>query len=288
MPSTVLTDLAPELFIQILKSSESFADVTSFSSTSRKMFVIWKTNLDAICEAILPRTIDCFEEAQELLAAQERAEGEKHAVAGYRTALDRAKWMLEGADTAAIARRCFENCVIHCGNQQNFSSTWGIYPPKRTVLTPNQCMDFLRAYYRAKTLATLAKGPLPYDMLSSWDMLAFGQMKDAMTWLMMGDLDPNLHHCDAYNMSRGVMIGEDWPLIYDKIRALHEDIIDLPFSSNLEVITSASISFYGFLFYDFHQKSTNSNRGARLSDLLPLVRDGGYHYYNNMYELSNP
>lgn len=57
MPSKTLTDLAPELLIQILKSSDSFADVTSLSSTSRKMFIIWETNNDVICDTILARTV---------------------------------------------------------------------------------------------------------------------------------------------------------------------------------------------------------------------------------------
>ena len=85
MPSKILTDLAPELIIQILKSSDSFADLTSLSSASRKLFIIWKTNDDAICEAILARRVPCYEQVQELLAAQKKAEGNDHSAFGYQS-----------------------------------------------------------------------------------------------------------------------------------------------------------------------------------------------------------
>ena len=57
MPPKHLTDLAPELIIQILKSSNDFADLTSLGSASRKLFVILNANYDAIFEAVLPRAV---------------------------------------------------------------------------------------------------------------------------------------------------------------------------------------------------------------------------------------
>ena len=83
MPSKRLTDLAPEPIIQILKISDKFADLTSLASSSRKMFIIWKMNIDAICEAVLVCTVQPFAQARALFAAQEKAEGEKHSVFGY-------------------------------------------------------------------------------------------------------------------------------------------------------------------------------------------------------------
>ena len=196
MAPTILTDLAPELLIQILKSADSFADVTSLSSTSRKMFILWKTNVDAICEAILPRLVDCFEQALEFLAAKEKVEGDKHAFFGHMTAVDRAEWMLRWADTAAKALVYFEENVIQNAHNEHLFR-----------MTASDRVDFLRAYYRTATLATLAKGPLPCELLSSWDMLAFRQMMVVMRWLMAYappserlefgmEYDPNLvtHH----------------------------------------------------------------------------------------------
>ena len=237
------------------------------------MFIIWKTNLDAICEAILPRAIDCFQQASELLAAQERAEGEVQAVAGFQTAMDRAKAMLKGADAAARAVGYFENTVQ---GRFKICSLYESPSPLRTALTPTESMDYIRAYYRAKTLATLAKGPLPCHILSSLDMLAYRQMKDAMDCLMMN----RAYIRNAYRSSIGVALGENWPLICRKIRAFHHDLGLLPSNRYLDVGC--------FLAYKYYRNPANPNRGARLSDLLPLVRDLGRHYRNKAYELSSP
>lgn len=282
MAPTILTDLAPELLIQILKSADNFADVTSLSSTSRKIFIIWKTNVDAICEAVLPRIVDCFEQALELLAAQKKVEGGKHAFYGHMTAVDRAEWILKWADTAAKALVYFEEDLI--GNA---------HKGRLFCMTPSNRVDFLRAYYRAATLATLAKGPLPCEVLSSWDMLAFRQMKVVMRWLMAYappserlefgmEYDSNVvtHHTP-----RAEIPGENWPLIWDKANALHYDIRSLHCQSDDH--SDFFAPFYSLLVNNFSQKSTNSERGARLSDLLPLIRERGHHC-NKMYELSNP
>ena len=164
MPSQILTDLAPELIIQILKSSDSFADLTSISSTSRKMFLIWKMNIDSICEAVLARTVPCYAQARELIEAQEKAEGDEYSVIGYQSAIDRAKWMFKDADIAAYAVDVFQEMIFR-------------------KMTRADQKDFIRAYYRATTLATLGEEPQSCPLLLSWNMLDFEQVNDVMKWL---------------------------------------------------------------------------------------------------------
>lgn len=89
MPSITLTDVAPEILIHILKSSDNFADATSLCSISRKMFIVWKTDIDIICNAILARTVPCFAQTRGLIDAQEQAEGGEDLVFGYQSAVDR-------------------------------------------------------------------------------------------------------------------------------------------------------------------------------------------------------
>ena len=138
MPSKILSDLAPELIIQILKSADSFADLTSLSSTSRKLFIIWKTNDGAICEVVLARTVPCYEQIQELLTAQERAEGDEHFVFGFHSAVDRAKWILKQVDTAARALVYYEEKVRAVW-------AWRGYPVEQAVLSVAAGTDFIRA-----------------------------------------------------------------------------------------------------------------------------------------------
>ena len=249
MAPTILTDLAPELLIQILKLTDSFADVTSLSSISRKMLIIWKTNVDAICAAILPRTVDCFEQALEFLAAQEKVQGDEHALFGHMTAVDRAERMLKWRDTAAKALVYFEEDAIQNAH---------IGPLFR--MTPSDRVDFLRAYYGAATLATLAKGPFPCEVLASWDILAFRQVKVVMRWLMtylptrerlgLGvEYDPNVV---TRHTRRADIPGENWPLIWAKANALHHDIKILHCQPG--GFSERFASFYSLFIHGFGQK----------------------------------
>ncbi len=242
MPSKILTDLAPELIIQILKSSDSFADLTSLSSTSRKMFIIWKTNIDGICEAILPRTVPYYAQARELIEAQEKAEGDEHSVFGYQSAVDRAKWMFEDADTAAKVLDHFEQWV--CGKL-----SWA------------EQQDFIRAYYRATTLAILGEEPLSCQLLLSWTTLDFGQVKDVTEWLGI--------HCNDLQLRRLNLrvCREVWAKFHRSMVYTRWDLNGV--TSWLEQYTDTGRLFPFILHPPFREYK--SNRGPRLADLLPLL-----------------
>lgn len=283
MPSKILTDLAPELIIQIFKSSDSFADLTSLSSVSRKLFIIWKTNDNAICEAVLPRAVPCYEQIQELLAARERAERDEHFIFGFQSALDRAKWILKETDTAAKALDCFQKkiCKLWAGN-------W--FPVEQAVLTPAERTDFIRAFYRSMTLATLREEPLPSRMLSTWNILDFKQVRDVMRFLVLFcsyDQQLDLGVCSDYNYSHqniaDIMSGERWKAVYSSLIYLGLDLDFL--TSEPKDDPDMVAPYFPSLVRDHYQYQYKSTRGARLADLLPLVREKGARY-GGSYELS--
>ena len=175
MSSKLLTDLPAELLTQTLKSSDNFADVTSLSSTSRKLYIIWNTNMDAICETILPRNVPCFAQACELKDAQEKAEGDWHSVFSYQSTSDRVKRLLNGAAIAAVALRYFEKTVLRlCGKSR---------PLVGIGLTLKKQTDFIRSFYRSVTLATLLEDSLRGELMSSWSHLDFEQVRDVVHWI---------------------------------------------------------------------------------------------------------
>lgn len=285
MPSKILTDLAPELLIQILKSSDNFADVTSLSSSSRKMFIVWEMNIDTICEAVLARTIDCFEQACGLLAAQERAEGEEHSVFGYQSAVDRTRWVLEDADLAARALVHFEkHAFYYCslGADRSFG---------RDTFSATERTEFLRAHYRASTLATLSKEPLPSGLLSTWNLLDLEQVKDVVEWIVIyGDqdekLDLGLGYCD-HGLGRQATGGRpslnDWKKVRGSLAYLKMDLYGLQLKTNME--RHFRFLFNSFLIYDDCRPDFKYSRGEWLQDLLPLVQQRGIHC-NIRYKLS--
>ena len=281
MPSKILTDLAPELIIQVLKSSGSFADLASLSSTSRKLFIIWKTNNGAICEAVLARTLPCYEQVRELLAAQEKAESNEHLVFGLQSVIDRAKWILKEADTAAKALDYFEKGI---------RELWAgkIFPVAQAVLKLAERIDFIRAYYLAMTLATLKEEPLPSRVLSSWNTLDLKQVRDVMSWLgfhCAGNQQRDLGVWFDYNSSHqnffGIISGEKWKNVHSSLIYLTFDLQGLTACLDFDM----SAPYFLSLARDHYQDQYKSNRGARLADLLPKIR-GRTAHYSVAYKLS--
>lgn len=286
MPSKTLTDLAPELLIQILKSSDSFADVTSLSSTSRKMFIIWETNNDVICDTILARTVPCYAQARELMEAQKKAAGNEHPVLGCQSAVDRAQWMLKGADTAASAFANFESDVC--------ISEWYEPPLERDSLTLAGRTDFIRAFYRAAKLATLGEDSLPIRLLSSWNMLHLEQVRDVMAWLV----DWYFNNADEYGFDSGlewqppdrpypITVGvekdESWANTCTSLTELSRDLYELTSKPYQASISEAS--FFPSIVRVRYPDEYETNTGAPLADLLKLAREKGTRY-NVTYTLS--
>ena len=175
MSPNIFTDIPAELLIHILKSSDNFADVTSLSGTSRKLYIIWKTNMDAICETILPRNVPCFTQACELEDAQEKAEGDWHSVLSYQSTSDRVKRLLNGAAIAAQALRYFEKTL---------DRLYGKGTPLAEIgKTIKEKADFIRSFYRTVTLAILSGDSLRGELMSSWSHLDFEQVRDVVHWI---------------------------------------------------------------------------------------------------------
>ena len=284
MPSKTWTDLAPELLIQILKSSDSFADVTSLSSTSRKMFIIWKTNIDVICDAILPRTVPCYAQARELMEAQEKVAGNEHPLLGCQSAVGRAQWMLKGADKAASAIADFESDIR--------LSNW--YESERESVTLAERTDFIRAFYRAAKLATLGEDSLPTRLLSSWSMLDLAQVWDVVAWLVdSAFINAYKHGFDSglawqppdrsHPVTVGVEKGESWANTCTSLTELSRDLYELKFELGQGSIREVFLS--PFIVRVRYSDEQETNRGAPLADLLKLASEKGTRY-NVTYKLS--
>lgn len=262
MPSIILTDLAPELLIHILKSADNFADVTSLSSISRKMFIVWKTNIDVICNAILERTVPCFAQARELVETQEKAEGDEHVVFGYQSAIDRVQWMLKEADTAAKVFVHFQ------------SDAYVIFSAYDRALVKQKTLriDFIKAYYRATTLATLGTDSIPLRLLLSWDALDCERVWDVNTWLLdfygpslLKELGVWMEWNDRNPIPTGKTNSESLAEISKFLKAL---ILAL---DKVAAKPGSRMLFSGLIGCGHYPAESATNRGAHLADLLPLL-----------------
>lgn len=280
MSSETLTDLAPELIIQILKSSDSFADVTSLSGTCRKMFIIWKTNVDTISEAILARTVPCYAEALELIDAQETAEGDEHSVFGYQSAVDRAKWMLKDADTAARALVYFEKFFRKELPSIQLVSIPSIRPRRLTLA---ERTDFTRAFYRATTLATLGAEPLPGQLFPSWSMLELEQVTAVTDWLL--DFCSRSHlldlriecGCDCSpHTPAGFTCLRKWIRLSSALGQLRSDLCEL--ATMVLRVTYTTTILLPFMVRYRYPEGYKSDKDIRIADLLALGPEKGSRY----------
>ena len=73
MASRSFSDLPSEVVIGIFSCLHDHHAIKALDLTSRKFYEIWKLNTATITKAVLPRAIQCFELAQELLAVQSRS-----------------------------------------------------------------------------------------------------------------------------------------------------------------------------------------------------------------------
>lgn len=280
MSSETLTDLAPELIIQILKSSDSFADVTSLSGTCRKMFIIWKTNVDTISEVILARTVPCYAEALELIDAQETAEGDEHSVFGYQSAVDRAKWMLKDADTAARALVYFEKFFRKELPNIQLVPIPSIGPGGLTLA---ERTDFTRAFYRATTLATLRTEPLPNQLESSWSMLELEQVSAVTEWLLnfcssseQWDLGAHLVYCRSYHTPAGFTCLRYWERLYSTLSRLQHDLCEN--ATTVLQVTYITTILFPFIVRYRYPEEYKPNKDIRIADLLALGPEKGSRY----------
>ena len=283
MSSKLLTDLPPELLIQILKSSDNFADVTSLSSTSRKLFIIWKTYMDAICETILPRTVPCFAQACELKDAQEEAEGDWHSVFSYQSTSDRVKWLLNWAAIAAQALRYFENTLLHLYGKDR--------PLAGNGLTLEERTDFIRSFYRTVTLATLLEDSLPGQLMSSWSHLDFEQVRDVIDWIgrytsdrLKQSLGVSLDYQESAPTPTGKTRIEKWKKLNWSMLHLGEDLYSL---INVDTTTLTVLLYpeFPFILHNRCQDTCEVSSTTRLEELFILLLKNG-SLYNTVYKLS--
>ena len=65
-----LSYLPNELLVHIFKSVNNVSDAAALSRTSRRFHQTYQYNLSSICDAVLPRTIEAYDQAAQLLEAR--------------------------------------------------------------------------------------------------------------------------------------------------------------------------------------------------------------------------
>ncbi len=174
-----LSSLSLELQLIVFQSLASLSDVAALSRTSRLFNDIWMFNAASICGAILPRVIECFEDAQALTEAQ--AHDEKEDIVEQdknRVALQQAKRYLSNQNTVHRTCDSFESEVLRKLESRIGKDT--------LVLTPTERPRFIHSYYQlwSHILSTSGKPWLELPLsVSTSSMLDLLQKSEMIVWI---------------------------------------------------------------------------------------------------------
>ncbi|KAL9597787.1 MAG: hypothetical protein Q9219_004914 [cf. Caloplaca sp. 3 TL-2023] len=151
MPFLRLTDLPPEVILRIFQHAENLATVNSLVRTSSIFHCIWLMNANSIALAVLPRSINCYREAQELVEVQEWAETFKPSFGGRRQS--------HREIVIVLIRRYFENAqLINSFYERNILPLLGNTDSRDGKSSSQPLLErqrFLATLYHLKTLAVM-------------------------------------------------------------------------------------------------------------------------------------
>ena len=234
------------------------------SRASSEFHKVWKANTLSICDAVLLRAIDCYDEACELLEAQERLVREGVELDGwadnYLGSPSLARSM-PNADKAAIerARPFLQNSKRTLQELEDFNFD-PLEPrtsphPARRDLTHHKNMRFIKPCYGATTIATLAHMRMSLQALESWDMLDFFEVWDMMNFLVDLSADdywlPRIGD-GGHRLSRRIrkkrggfedLPAANWELAHMKLFALKVDFCSMPTNAAFKRPTEADIRY---------------------------------------------
>lgn len=264
--STKLVSLPTELVIEIFKAVDSFDTAATLSKTSRRLRGIWKLHADAI----LPSVVECFPQARELAHAQEEARAPLRVSPPPNWSSETTQRISSNATLISLILPDYEFRVLSASAQRGASRASVLRGARRAGLSPKERADFIRASYRAMTLAAAGRPAVAHSLLARLDMLAYMQMKETTehlyAWFKNASEVVRLNHIDAA------------PALLNASTILSEFQSDL-----LQVLINHGdfnhgdffhwrpLPFGYFIVADGYQKKAGPARGARLADLLPLA-----------------
>ena len=172
MPAAPINTLAAEVVSQVFRSREDFLSATNLSKASRRFQAVWQQDIDQISYAILQNSIECTHQVYEYLSAS--IEVGKTTLHGNKREMATAKTLVI-KDRASNAGKAIFLFMKFVSNQS----------PKEAAITPTTRRDFIKAYHRAWTLATLAPQSPPHQMITSMDLLELLQLREVLMWMRM-------------------------------------------------------------------------------------------------------
>lgn len=308
-----LSDLPNELIVHVFKSVDNISTAASLSRTSRHLHAIWLYYLPPICDAVLPRMIECYDPARQLLEAMAKSDtvvDQCSVEEKANAAVIRARLLFTNSDMADTALKWFES-ELPAEWDENFEQCTctcngtGIRDDGYPTVVGVSRTRFLRGYYQAMSIIYLAGKSTRrlYHFLASMDLMEFFRMFEVMAYIFfdfgeedMPDKDRALPGYDSRPRDPGEDPEEnDGPDYFKEIMEGYE-FLDL-LENHLTILSGIKRPInnkwndpgpsYQLILHDHCvEKGTKKAEGIALAHLLPqLPKD---IKFNPRYELLPP
>ena len=192
-----LSDLPNELIVHVFKSVDNIGSAAALSQASHHLHKVWRYNLPSICDAVLPRMIECYEQAHQLLEARAKSD----LVAGEWSlsieekayaAILRSSVLFTNADIVHEALKWFEgDLTAHWEDtperfEQCACDGTGLDHHDNRTLVRFSRRRFLQGCYRALSMIYWAEKSAKrrYQLLASMSLMDYFEMLEIMEWIV--------------------------------------------------------------------------------------------------------
>ncbi|KAL8938941.1 MAG: hypothetical protein Q9216_003627 [Gyalolechia sp. 2 TL-2023] len=145
------SNLPPEVILKIFQCVSDFATVNALVRTSSVFHCTWLMNANSIALTVLPKTIECYDQARSLVEAQEWAEECGHHSGG--------RHQSHREVVIVLVRRYLENSRLITGYyESNIRPVLERLGSKKNSRDPRPLLErprFLKTLYNFKTLAVI-------------------------------------------------------------------------------------------------------------------------------------
>lgn len=198
-PNMSLLDLPPELILHVFESCDMFSHTAALSKTSRHLYLIWIYYLTSICDAILPKVIECYDQAHQFDDSEahqfDDAELESFVRASYSSvqgkaiiAISRAERLFANQRYSYAIMKIFRMQVsfIHRTRQRGLNGCECFNLLTAFEDKPRTRTDFLQGHYRAWSIMYLVEKNRAnmYHVLTSMSLLDFFRMLEIAEWMI--------------------------------------------------------------------------------------------------------
>lgn len=296
-----LSDLSNELIVRVFECVDNISSAAALSHTSHHLHTIWRYHLASICDVVLPRTIECYNQARQLLDARAKSslvDRQSSVEDKAKAAIIRAKVLLSNADYACLALSYFEAGIF----AQRKRNLWlcactGILRDQRgnRTLEPFSRIRFLQGYYRAMSTVYLSgesKSKLRYKTLASMHLLDYFRTREIMEWI-------SYEYCEAFIPDEDTIVArydfgpsnsgkagdfEHFSKNHHFLDILGVDLVKVSgVERPMDEFGVRGPTYELILHDDCLKGKTDRAKGVELADLLPLLPENSS--INPQYEL---